>query len=254
MNVSEFVVILLALVFADAVIRYLVIFRVFYPIKNRLMDRERLATLPDTGKGSVHIALLGDSVVYGQNADYPIPAVKYIAQDLVKRYKTVIVKNYAVSGDRINQLIDTQLPKIVLRDLAFIYIGANDYFRFTSTRKFSHSVDRLLEKLEGKTVIWCTLADPRYLHLLPIWQRYAYRSYAVAYMKYVESAIKQHSREYWYTIDFMHEPAKRLRERRVNSHSLIADGFHLNDAGHELWAPIVKDAYYELQGRGAKLP
>jgi lysophospholipase L1-like esterase len=98
------------------------------------------------------------------------------------------------------------------------------------------------------------LADPRYLYLLPVWQRYLYRYYAGAYMKYVENIIRQPSDENWYIIDFLHEPATRLKAQKLKSHSLITDGFHLNDAGHEIWAAIVQDAYVKLKQQGAKLP
>jgi lysophospholipase L1-like esterase len=206
------------------------------------------------GKGSIRITLFGDSVLYGGNSNYSTPAVKYIAQDLVKRYRTVVVDNYARTGNTIDQLIDTQLPKMQESDLIFIYVGANDYFRFTSPHKFSRSVDRLLEKLKGKTIIWCTLADPRYLYLLPVWQRYVYRYYAAAYIDYVEDAIKRHSEENWHTIDFLHEAARLLRVQKLRSRSLIADGFHLNYAGHEVLAMIVCDSYIKLQYRGVKFP
>jgi lysophospholipase L1-like esterase len=198
--------------------------------------------------------LLGDSVLYGENSKYLLPAIRYVAQGFAKRYKVVTADNYAISGDTIDQLIDKQLPKVREGDLVFIYVGANDYFRFSSPQKFSHSVDRLLERLKGKTVIWCTLADPIYLYLVPFWQRYLFRHYATAYMEYVDHAIGQHPEESWYTIDFRHEPTKRLKAQGLNSHSLIVDGFHLNDAGHEMWATIVQDAYSELKQKGAKLP
>ena len=73
-------------------------------------------------------------------------------------------------------------------------------------------------------------------------------------MNYVESVIRQHPEENWHTIDFLHEPAVRLKAQNLTSRSLIADGFHLNDAGHEVWAMIVRDAYVKLRQDGAKLP
>jgi lysophospholipase L1-like esterase len=254
MDIGELVLIVVALFFVDILIRYTIIVKTLYPIKYRPMNRQRSITLRGTGKGSVYITLLGDSVLYGENSTYHIPAVKYIAQGLVKKKGTVVINNYAVTGSTINQLIDTQLPKVQQSDIIFIYVGGNDYFRFTSPRRFSRSVDHILEKLKGKTVIWCTLADPQYLYLVPIWQRYIFRYYAAAYMEYVENTIKWHPRENWYTIDFRYEPKKRLRSQKLNSRSLISDGFHLNDAGHEMWALIVKDAYIKLQQQGAKLP
>jgi lysophospholipase L1-like esterase len=254
MALTKFLLILVVLFFADVIIRYILIIKALFPIRHRPASRQRSSTLEGTGKKSIRIALLGDSVLYGENSMYPMPAIQYVARDLAKRYKTVTVDNYAISGDTIDQLIDKQLPKVRESDVVFIYIGANDYFRFSSLQKFSRSVDRLLEKLKGKTVIWCTLADPIYLYLVPLWQRYLFRHYATAYMEHVESVIRQHPEESWYTIDFRYEPTKRLKTQGLNSHSLIVDGFHLNDAGHELWVTIVHDAYIELKQKGAKLP
>ncbi|HEV2403602.1 MAG TPA: SGNH/GDSL hydrolase family protein [Candidatus Saccharimonadales bacterium] len=254
MNITILVLILVALFFADVVIRYVLVFKALIPIKHRPVDRQRSVTFNGVGRGSVHIALLGDSVLYGENSRYPLPAIQYVAQNLAKQHKTVVIYNYAVTGNTIDQLIDSQLPKIQESDLIFIYVGANDYFRFTSPRKFLHSVDRLLKNLKGKTVIWCTLADPKYLYLLPIWQRYIYRYYVVAYMNRVTDTLKRHPKENWHTIDFTYEPTRRLKTQKLNSHALIADGFHLNGAGHELWARIVEEAYVKLKQQGARLP
>ncbi len=254
MNIFLMVAIFLAVLFvADALVRFIYILRLRFQILRRGDYRQRVIEIGQD-RPAITIAMLGDSVLYGEGSDYDLPALHIVARRLAAKKHQVIVHNYAVTSHTIAELTDKQLSKAMPADLIFIYIGGNDYFRFTPAKSFASEVDRLLNKLSGKTIIWCTLADPHYLYPLPFWLRTIFHRYAIAYTSYVKSAIQKHPNEHWYVIDFFHEAQQRITSQKLRTRSLLSDGFHASTAGHELWCSIVADEYDKLKRQGATLP
>lgn len=252
MNILVLVLTVLAvLCIGDAVIRFSYIWWLRAKIMRRADHRTRAVK---SGKGRhLNIAMMGDSVLYGESSEYELPAFDYVARALSSNY-LVTVNNYAVTGHTLTQLTAKQLPQAMAADLIFIYVGANDYFKFTSPKQYSRTVEDLLGKLASKTVIWCTLADPRYLYPLPIWLRAIYYRYAVTYTRNVESIIRAHPNERWYIIDFLYEARRRIITQKLNKRDLLADGFHLSALGHGLWSKLVADGYENLKRHHADLP
>jgi lysophospholipase L1-like esterase len=241
-----------ALFIGDTIIRFIYIFWLRAKIRRRGNHRARVI---ESGNGRrLNVAMLGDSVLYGESSEYELPALSHVVHDLSAKDYHVMVRNYAVTGHTLAELTTKQLPQAVAADLIFIYIGANDYFKFNSPKKYAQAVEDLLDKLTGKTVIWCTLADPRYLYPLPIWLRAIYYRYAVAYTRSVESIIHAHSGEQWYVIDFLNEARRRIISQKLNKRDLLSDGFHLSTLGHELWGKVVADGYKSLKRRHTNLP
>lgn len=248
-----FFLVVLSIFLVDFFVRLAYIYYIFLKIKNRKNHRKRKLLIGTKGK-LLTISLLGDSVLYGEGSEYELPAVDKIVKHLVNKRYRVIVNNYAITGHTITDMMKTQLAQIEKSDLIVIYIGANDYFRFSYPNVFNKKINLLLKKLHGKTVIWCTLADPRYLYPLPIWLRYYFYELACKYMLSVNKAIEKHTSEQWYVVDFLHEAPKRIKLLQLKSHDLLTDGFHLSVKGHELWCSIMYDEYLRLKKEGAIIP
>jgi lysophospholipase L1-like esterase len=99
---------------------------------------------------------LGDSAGQGIGATKPQNGyVGIVAEYLAEQTKRPIrVINLSVSGARINDLIDTQLPRLagLKPDLITVEIGANDVLRFESER-FRSDFSRLIDVLPKGTVV-----------------------------------------------------------------------------------------------------
>lgn len=237
----------------DVAIRYAYIHNLIRQLRNRTEQRLRTTIVGDGAK-PLTISLLGDSVLYGIGSEYPLPGINDVVERLATEGHKVTVNNYAITGHRIDEVTALQADQVKDSDLVYIYIGGNDYFRFTPVATFAKSAERLLSKLQGKRVIWCTLGDPRYLWPLPLWQRGFYYLFARGYMRRVEQIIKSHPQEKWYTIDFLNESHRRIKAQKLSGRILLSDGFHLSHRGHEFWAALVADGYAELKRNGADLP
>jgi lysophospholipase L1-like esterase len=248
-----FILLVLLLIVLDSLVRFIYIWRLKTKINRREEHRQRFTELGN-GKKTISIALIGDSVLYGEGSNYQLPAIGHVAHQLTKQGYRVTVSNYAITGDTISGALQKQLPKALNADLIFIYVGANDYFHFSPVEDFGASVDKALEALTDKTVIWCTLADPLYLYPLPIWLRHIYHFYAKSYTHYIVGAISKHPKQRWYIVDFLNEVPKRIATQKLKKRVLLTDGFHLSEFGHEFWCSIVADGYTDLKHRKALLP
>lgn len=104
----------------------------------------------------VYIAF-GDSVAQGVGASRPDKGyVGLIAEELAKDGPVRVI-NLSKSGARINDVIDTQLPKyeslrLANRQVITIDIGANDVVR-GNLKNFENDMDRLMARLPENTVI-----------------------------------------------------------------------------------------------------
>lgn len=175
--------------------------------------------------GLVYVAL-GDSVAQGVGASRPERGyVGLLADELSSRTgKPVKVINLSRSGDRIRDVLTTQLPALaqlaVHPDLITIDVGANDVRGYQSDR-FALDVEELTDALPAGTFV----ADvPYFMHAQ--WERDAREAAAV-----LTASAGRHG----LTVVPLHE-ALRAEGWRAMLTEFAPDWFHPNDQGHRVWA------------------
>lgn len=110
----------------------------------------------------LRVAVIGDSTAIGQgtNSVEESFSYQYLTQNSKFQDSKIEYSNYAVSGARIQEVIDKQLVFEPV-DLIFVSIGANDVTQMTNQKDFENSVSTLTSKLLNlaKNVIWINIPD-----------------------------------------------------------------------------------------------
>lgn len=110
----------------------------------------------------LRVAVIGDSTAIGQgtNSVEESFSYQYLVQNSKFQDSKIEYSNYAVSGARIQEVIDKQLVFEPV-DLIFVSIGANDVTQMTNQKDFENSVSTLTSKLLNlaKNVIWINIPD-----------------------------------------------------------------------------------------------
>src|SRR5680860_1276195 len=127
------------------------------------LRREYLATEPalkldDTfgnpGDDAFTLVVMGDSTAAGLGAGEPANAYpQLLAQRLASDGFRVDLRVFGVSGARVKDVLDEQLPKAleVDPDYVFIGIGANDVTHLTSLGEVRSDMAEVLRSLEERT-------------------------------------------------------------------------------------------------------
>ncbi len=199
----------------------------------------------ELGKGPLlkYIAA-GDSTVQGRGASvvektYPYKIAEYLAQD-----HTVEYKNIGVSGARLRDLKEKQLPTIIAYqpDIITISIGGNDIDRLASKDYVLENLNFIISELNTKTQAKIYIANlPNFTgaQLLPypyIWlieKRSAPINRAIIALESDRIKIAN-------VHDFFAAHAK------IES-TYSADYFHPNDYGYELWTAAFLEKMKDLQ-------
>lgn len=174
----------------------------------------------------------GDSTVLGRGAStvektYPYQIAEYLAQD-----HKVVYKNIGVSGARLHDLKEKQLPEIIAfqPDIITISIGGNDVDRLASKDYVLTNLNFIISELTTKTQAKIYIANmPNFTgaQLLPH-----------PYVWLIEKRSKP-----------INQAISQLKNKRVtiaNVHDFFsdhldiestysADYFHPNDFGYQLW-------------------
>ena len=190
---------------------------------------------PRGQSGGLLYVALGDSAAQGVGASRPDRG--YVGQ-LAQRLRDatgqpVQVINLSVSGAKIQDVIDDQLPILngLDADLVTVAVGGND-MRSADHDAFEVALERLAAALPDDTLI----ADvPYFMH--GRWERNADAAAAL---------VRQVAAREGLTV----VPLHAAQERRGWSAMLTdfsADWFHPNDRGHGVWA----DAFWQALARSA---
>lgn len=105
------------------------------------------------GSSTIRYIAAGDSTVVGVGASSVEKTYPYkVAEFLGKNHK-VIYKNIGVSGARINDVIEKQLPEIIAfdPDVVTISIGGNDIDRLATEEEIMSGFKKIIEELTTKT-------------------------------------------------------------------------------------------------------
>lgn len=94
--------------------------------------------------------VLGDSTAAGVGADYDHGIAMSTTREL-SRTRQVTMHNISVSGARIKEVLDGQLPRAaaIRPDLVLLSVGANDVTHLTSVRSMRASVREIVKRLRS---------------------------------------------------------------------------------------------------------
>ena len=184
---------------------------------------------------ALRMVWLGDSTAAGvgaSGADQAVP--RRVARGL---NRPVEVVSRAVSGARIDDVVDEQIPGIAaLRpDVVLVSIGANDVVHLTSKASFRSSYRDLVEAVpDGARLVLLGVPDmgapSRYLQ--PLRGIAGWRGHVL------DSVTREIAREAGALyVDIAGETGPAMRADRARTFAV--DRYHPSDAGYALWAQAV---------------
>jgi len=184
---------------------------------------------------SLRMVWLGDSTAAGvgaTSARFAIP--RRVAAQLDR---PIEVTNIAVSGDRVRDVVEDQLPQLdALRpDVVLISIGANDVTHLTSQADFRRTYAEMLAAMpDGAIVVVLGVPD------MGAPPRLAQPLRAIAGLRgrqldeLVRTLADDHGAEY---VDIAGETGPTMRSDTARY--FAADRYHPSDDGYALWADAV---------------
>jgi len=195
---------------------------------------------PHGRAGGLLYVALGDSTAQGVGASTPDRGyVGLLADHLrIQTGGSVRVINLSVSGARIQDVVDTQVPvlRLLHPDVVTVAVGGNDVRSYRAAA-FSRQVDELTSALPPGTFI----ADvPWFMH--GRWERQAAQGAAVVGRSALERGL---------TVVPLHE-AQRRQGWTTMFTDFAPDWFHPNDRGYRVWAETFWSAMKAMQGLNRK--
>jgi acyl-CoA thioesterase-1 len=192
--------------------------------------------LVGAGAGSpLRMVWVGDSTAAGvgaSDADHAIPRRVAAALD-----QPVEVVSLAVSGDRVGDVVDDQIPDLAQLDpdVVLVSIGANDVVHLTSRDGFRSSYEDLVAGVpDGALLVLLGVPDmgapPRYLQPL--------RGIAAVRGGQLDGVTRDLARDAGAVyVDIAGETGPVMRAD--TDRYFAADRYHPSDDGYELWAAAV---------------
>lgn len=188
--------------------------------------------------------VLGDSTAAGEGASsYERGIVVATAANLTDR--GLVVRNLAVSGARIHDVVTEQLPKLagMHPDLVLLDVGANDVIHLTTSRGVTRDLDAVLDQLRAlncdmKIVVTGSPdmgASPR----IPFAFRWLSNLRTHRLNVIFERAVRKRG------LTFAPIAAKTGPQFRRDHSLFAADLFHPSDRGYATWIPVLNEAIAE---------
>ena len=225
----------------DSTVRAFLMFRLGKQIDAKGDYRKRHYEIGE-GTQCFVITLLGASSIYGEGSDVDIPFASDLVGQLLKQGRKVSVHNLAVSGHKVADVAHKQVSQMEPSDLALVYAGTKDCLTLSPTKRYRADIQELALALQGQTVIWVTIGDPRLLWLFPIWLRWLFYFRAKSFTKLLKQVIAGHPNEQWQTVDFFTQGMTEVKRRNLSARQIVSDGIHLSDAGQRLIGELVSQA------------
>jgi acyl-CoA thioesterase-1 len=200
----------------------------------------RTYSLGDPRLPAISYVALGDSTTAGTGAGTLENTYVYdVAQTIARHGHYVKVTNLGVSGARVKDVVDTQVPRLasLKPDFVTVSVGANDATHFTPLRDYERSMKQLLNALKDAHAIVLVASSPNLANApaLP----YPINVIAGARAKrqniLLRSAIGGPMFSY---IDLYYRGKLDYNE----DHALYAnDLFHPSYEGYEVWAGLFEE-------------
>ncbi|MEY2398172.1 MAG: hypothetical protein QOJ00_1346 [Actinomycetota bacterium] len=210
-------------------------------VKN--LTRTSQSTAPDQ---PLRVLWLGDSTAAGVGASGPDGAV---SSQVAKRLEATTHSSYqtdvvAVSGARVKNLLQTQLPRVASfkPDIVVISVGANDTIHLTSQDLFRKQYEQLITGLKQANV------EPRRIVMIGVPDLGAttrllepLRTITGVRGRKLDEIVKDISRRFGTQyVDIFTATSAAFRANPAGL--LAADNFHPSDAGYALWADAITPA------------
>lgn len=137
-------------------------FRVFTSIPRYEKYWQERAAEP-VNKGDFQIVAIGDSTMQAIGASRPEDGVVGRAERLVRERtgKNVHVFNVSVSGAKVAEAVENQLPKItdIKPDLVLVSVGANDSIKKTNLDEYKKSYQQLIKAMPSDITVFANTPD-----------------------------------------------------------------------------------------------
>jgi acyl-CoA thioesterase-1 len=173
-------------------------------------------------QGEFTYVALGDSAAQGIGASKPeLGYVGLLARQIQQQTgKTVRVVNLSVTGARINDLVQNQLPqlKIYKPDLTTVEIGSNDVANNYNSQKFQQQYNQMASLLPAGTIV----ANIPYFG-----GRLRLNTQAVNASKHIQETAQKHNLK---LVDLQSQT--RQKQSILN---YAADYFHPSNRGYKNW-------------------
>lgn len=202
---------------------------------------------PEQGR-PLRFVVLGDSTAAGLGAGSPEHAYATVLSERLGQdgYRVELVV-YGVSGARVRDVAEEQIPLALEADpdLVFIGIGANDSTHLTSLSSVETNMDQALTELEttGATIVVAGPPDMRaHAWLEPLRSLVGWRGREVAAR--IEAAAARHG--------MLSVPLARLAGPYFASHpedAYATDKFHPGPGGYRAWADAIYPVLIEALSR-----
>lgn len=178
-----------------------------------------------TAPGELLYVAIGDSAAQGVGASRPGRSyVGLVAEHLRNRTgRTVRVVNLSISGARLREAIDLQLPPLrrLRPDIVTVAIGANDVASFDRDR-FARELGEVFDSLPAGTIV---AEVPSF-----------YLGAAERNARIANAIVHTLAAEHGFEVAPLHSTTRRQGAARYAFNQVSADFFHPNDRGYRVWA------------------
>lgn len=216
----------IAVVVVALVLNWYVRVLIQLPRYKRYWDKVSAESTPDD---AVVLVALGDSLMQGMGADRPEEGLFGRIVDHVREEtgRPVAARNLSISGAKVADIVNKQLPLLPGADLYVITAGSNDSNRMSGLHTFEKNMDALLQKLPADKTI---LADIGYVGRRAPYQavveklrsKYGIRAATLEASKFTHTTLKEKWR------------------------FLAKDFFHPSSYGYTFWFAAFQPALDEL--------
>lgn len=229
-----------ALAFGGAV---LIGVEIVIALRREYLPTEPALKLDDTfgnpGDDAVTLVVMGDSTAAGLGAGEPANAYpQLLARRLASDGFRVDLRVFGLSGARVRDVLDEQLPKALEADpdYVFIGIGANDVTHLTSLGDVRSDMAEVLRTLEDRTEAETVIAGAPDMRAPAFYE--PLRSLAGWRGRHVAAAIEDVGREEDVAVvELAEETGPKFGADPERFHS--SDDFHPSADGYELWADAI---------------
>lgn len=208
---------------------------------------------PAAADRAVKVLWLGDSTAAGVGASDPEHALSsQVGRHLIDTGSPYAWDMHviAVSGDRVKDVLDDQLPQVddYAPDVVVISVGANDTIHFSGGRTFRHRYEQLIrgltrQHIPADHIVLVGVPDMG----APTRLAQPLRTVAGWRGRRIDRQVKRVGREQGARfVDLFHATTKPFRAHP--STYLAGDKYHPSDAGYRLWAGAIAPAVATAAG------
>lgn len=190
-------------------------------------------------KNPLKAVVIGDSTALGQGTDSVLDSFSYQYLNNFTDLSSVEYTNFAVSGNRVDQVLENQLALIPSAvDLIFVSIGANDVTALIFKKTFELKVNQLAQKLSefNAQIIWLNIPDfvtvPTLLQPLNYFLSQRAKTFNVSIKKAADD-------KNFILVNIFDGTRQKFAK---NPKAMFArDNYHPSKEGYKLWSEVINN-------------